>query len=175
MSNIYVVSDPENKDNEGKVFLYQYGKKIFDKIMDAMKPEFEDEDPLNPFDLWEGANFKIKIRQVEGWRNYDKSEFDKPSALLDGDDEKLKEVYEDLLPLDDYLDPKQYKSYNVLLKKLNAVIGETVIKESTEESDTKVSHDAPAPKEDVSDEPMVLDEDDDPDMDSFFEKLAKEE
>ena len=81
-SNIYVVSDPTNPENEGKVFLYKYGKKIFDKIMEAMKPEFADETPINPFDFWAGANFKLKIRRVEGYQNYDKSEFDVPHHYL---------------------------------------------------------------------------------------------
>ena len=83
VSNIMVVSDPGNPDNEGKVFLYKFGKKIFDKIMDVMQPQFADEDPVNPFDFWEGANFKLKIQQVAGYRNYDKSEFANTSALSD--------------------------------------------------------------------------------------------
>ncbi len=93
IANIYVVSDPKNPENEGQVRLYKFGKKIFDKITEAMNPQFEDEKPINPFDFWEGANFKLKIRQVEGYRNYDKSEFDSPSALFDGDDAKLEELW----------------------------------------------------------------------------------
>ena len=89
IANVYIVSDPKNPQNEGTIRLYKFGKKIFDKITEAMNPEFEDEKAINPFDFWEGANFKIKIRQVEGYRNYDKSEFESPSALYDGDDAKL--------------------------------------------------------------------------------------
>jgi hypothetical protein len=123
ISNILIVSDPKNPENEGQVKLYKYGKKIFDKISEAMNPEFEDETPLNPFDFWEGANFKIKIRQVEGYRNYDKSEFDKPSALFDGDDAKLEELWKKEHSLKEFLDPKHFKPYDVLKAKLDKVLG----------------------------------------------------
>jgi hypothetical protein len=123
VSNIYVISDPANPENEGKVFLYQYGKKIFDKIMDMMKPEFVDEEPVNPFDVWEGADFKLKIRNVEGYRNYDKSEFALPSALLDGDEDKLSAVENSMHPLYEFVDPKSYKSYDQLKERLNTVLG----------------------------------------------------
>jgi hypothetical protein len=92
-ANIMVVKDPANPQNEGNVFLYKFGKKIWDKLNESMSPEFEDEDPINPFDFWEGADFKLKIRNVEGYRNYDKSEFDSPSALLDGDDDALEGIW----------------------------------------------------------------------------------
>lgn len=121
VSNIYVVSDPGNPDNEGKNFLYVYGKKIFDKINEAMNPQFEDEAPINPFDLWEGANFKIKIRKVEGYRNYDKSEFDSPEPLFDTDKE-LENLYNSLYPLSEFTDPANYKSYEELEAKLNRVL-----------------------------------------------------
>jgi len=123
VSNIYVVSDPANPENEGKVFLYQYGKKIFDKIMDMMKPEFQDEEPVNPFDVFEGADFKLKIRNVEGYRNYDKSEFKLPSPLLGGDDDELEEVAGKIYPLYEFVDPKQYKSYEQLKQRLDLVLG----------------------------------------------------
>ena len=122
ISNILVVSDPKNPENEGQIKLYKYGKKIFDKISEAMNPEFADETPLNPFDFWEGANFKIKIRQVEGYRNYDKSEFDSPSALSD-DDAKLEELWKKEYSLKEFLDPKQFKSYDALKAKLDKVLG----------------------------------------------------
>ena len=93
IANVLVISDPANKDNEGQIKLFKFGKKIFDKISEAMNPEFDDETPINPFDLWEGANFKLKIRNVEGYRNYDKSEFADKSALYDGDDAKLEELW----------------------------------------------------------------------------------
>ena len=121
-SNIFVVSDPANPDNEGKVFLYKYGKKIHDKIMEAMKPEFADEEPINPFDFWTGANFKLKIRKVAGYQNYDSSEFARPSALFD-DDDKLEKIYNNLHDLNEFLDPKNFKSYDDLKKRLDFTLG----------------------------------------------------
>ena len=121
VSNILVVNDPGNPANDGKVFIYQYGKKIFDKIMDAMQPEFEDEAPLNPFDFWEGANFKLKIRDVEGYRNYDKSEFDRQTPLSE-DDTYLEEVYNKMHKLEEFTDPKSYKTYSELKAKLINVL-----------------------------------------------------
>ena len=123
IANVYIVSDPKNPQNEGTIRLYKFGKKIFDKITEAMNPEFEDEKAINPFDFWEGANFKIKIRQVEGYRNYDKSEFDSPSALLDGDDAKLEALWKKQHSLKDFLDPKHFKSYDTLKAKLDKVLG----------------------------------------------------
>ena len=93
ISNVYVVKDSANPDNEGKVFLYKYGKKIFDKLNEAMQPQFEDETPVNPFDFYEGADFRLKARNVEGYRNYDKYQFDSPSEFLGGDDDALEEVW----------------------------------------------------------------------------------
>ncbi len=123
IANVYIVSDPKNPQNEGTIRLYKFGKKIFDKITEAMNPEFEDEKAINPFDFWEGANFKIKIRQVEGYRNYDKSEFDSPSALLDSDDAKLEALWKKQHSLKDFLDPKHFKSYDTLKAKLDKVLG----------------------------------------------------
>ena len=121
--NALVVSDPANPQNEGKVMLYQFGKKIFDKIMDVMQPQFADEQPVNPYDFWEGADFKIKIRKVEGWVNYDKSEFATAAALYNGDEGQLEEVYNKLYSLADFTDPKNYKSYDELKAKMNKVLG----------------------------------------------------
>lgn len=122
ISNIIVLKDPANPENEGKVFLFKYGKKIFDKLQEAMNPQFADEKPMNPFDLWEGANFKIKIRNVEGYRNYDKSEFDERGALLD-DDAKLEKIWKKEYPLQPFLDRKNFKTYDELKRKLNEVLG----------------------------------------------------
>ena len=122
VSNIYVIKDPANPDNEGKIFLFKYGKKIFDKINDLMNPQFEDEQKVNPFDLWEGANFRLKARKVDGYPNYDKSEFDSPAPLFKNDDEyaaKLTNVY----PLDEIIDPKNFKSYKELKAQLHKVLG----------------------------------------------------
>jgi len=122
ISNVLVVKDPSNPENEGKVFLYKYGKKIFDKIKDVMQPTFEDEKPVNPFDLWEGANFKLRIRQVEGYRNYDKSEFD-GNTPLDENEDKLEAVWKQTHSLAAFLDPSNFKSYDELKTKLNTVLG----------------------------------------------------
>jgi hypothetical protein len=121
ISNVLVVRDPANPENEGKVFLYKFGKKIFDKIKDVMQPTFEDEDPINPFDLDVGANFKLRIRQVEGYRNYDKSEFDGATALSDSDAE-LERVWGATNSLTAFLDPSNFKSYDELKVKLNTVL-----------------------------------------------------
>lgn len=120
-SNIYVVKDPSNPENEGKVFMYSFGKKIFDKLNDQMNPTFEDEDPVNPFDLWEGANFRLKIRQFEGYPNYDKSEFDAPTPLLD-DDEAMESVWNQQHSLQQLVEPSNFKSYDELKQKLYRVL-----------------------------------------------------
>ena len=121
-SNIYVVSDPKNPQNEGKVFLYKYGKKIFDKINDLMNPEFEDETPINPFDLWEGANFKLKIRKVEGFQNYDKSEFEKSSHLVE-DEAELERIWKTQYKLNEFTDESNFKQFDELQERLNTVLG----------------------------------------------------
>ena len=122
-SNIYVVKDPTNPQNEGKVFLFKYGKKIFDKIMEAMQPEFEDETPINPFDFWQGANFKLKIVKKDGYWNYDKSEFDRVAPLLD-DDDALETVWKKEYSLAAVTAPDQFKSYEDLEKRLKYVLGQ---------------------------------------------------
>jgi len=172
VSNVLVISDPDNPQNEGKVFLYKFGKKIFDKIMDVMQPQFADETPVNPYDFWEGADFKLKIRKVEGWVNYDKSEFSAQSALFDGDEGRLNEVYGQLYALQDFLDPKNYKTYDELKAKLNRVLG----------VDAGVSMEAPAPAPVVeapsfaAESAPVADtaDSDEDDTLSYFAKLAKE-
>jgi hypothetical protein len=123
ISNVLVIKDTANPANEGKVFLYKYGKKIFDKIKEKIEPQFEDEKAVNPFSFWEGANFKLKIRKVEGYRNYDKSEFDTPSPLFEGDDEKIEKVWKAEYSLKEFLDPKHFKSYDELKSKLDRVLG----------------------------------------------------
>jgi hypothetical protein len=181
VSNIYVVKDPANPDNEGKVFLYQYGKKIFDKLNDLMRPEFEDEAPINPFDFWTGANFKLKIRKVDGYQNYDKSEFDTPDALLD-DDSELETVYNNLHSLEEFVSPDQFKSYEQLKDRLDKVLGTaqtTTTAEQEYESVTLEESPAPSapeaeyaqPYKSVSNDSNDSDSDDDL---SYFERLANE-
>ena len=123
LANVLIVSDPSNPENEGQIKLFKFGKKIFDKITEAMNPEFADETPVNPFDLWEGANFKLKIRNVEGYRNYDKSEFADKSALLDGDDAKLEELWKKEFSLKEFTEKKQFKPYDQLKTRLDKVLG----------------------------------------------------
>jgi len=123
VANVLIVSDPKHPENEGQIKLFKFGKKIFDKISEAMNPEFEDETPLNPFDFWEGANFKLKIRNVEGYRNYDKSEFDSQTALFGGDDEKLEEIWKKEYSLKEFTDKKNYKPYEQLKGRLDKVLG----------------------------------------------------
>ena len=124
-SNIYVVSDPAHPENEGKVFLYKYGKKIFDKLVEAMQPAFADETPLDPFNLWKGADFKVKIRKVEGYWNYDKSEFAAPATLGQFDDDKLESIWKQCYSLAEFEDLKNFKSYEQLQARLNLVLGKS--------------------------------------------------
>ena len=177
VANVLVVSDPANPDNEGKVFMYQFGKKIFDKLMDAMQPQYADETPMNPFDFWGGANFKIKIRKVEGWTNYDKSEFDSPSELS-SDDAYLEGIYNSLHDLTEFTDPKHFKTYAELEAKLNDVLG--IDTNYTPQQQASIGEQAPAPVmremppqsiEEVASNDTTSDDDDDDTM-SYFAKLA---
>ena len=167
-SNIYVVSDPKHPENNGKVFLFRYGKKIFDKIMAAMQPEFEDETPINPFDFWEGANFKLKIRKVDGYWNYDKSEFDNPSALFDND-EKIEEVWKSAYPLAEFSASTNFKSYEELKTRLDAVLSGSVTVGNVAEQ----MEDEPiaTPQVDTTPVQSSSEEEDDDTMD-YFQKLA---
>ena len=172
IANILVVSDPSNPSNEGQIKLFKFGKKIFDKITEAMNPEFADETPINPFDMWEGANFKLKIRNVEGYRNYDKSEFADKSALLDGDDEKLEELWKKEFSLKEFTDPSNFKSYEVLKAKLDKVLGfdgGSSVKTKAEDAVFKKFDD-----EDVSVIDKKIVEHDDEDLD-YFKSLAEKE
>ena len=178
VANVLVISDPANPDNEGKVFMYQFGKKIFDKLMDAMQPQYADETPMNPFDFWAGANFKIKIRKVDGWVNYDKSEFDSPSEVYGGDETKLEGLYNSLHDLGEWTDPKNFKSYAELERKLNEVLGQEAVLTPQQEvslgnqSTSRTMREAP-PK---NIEEMVSVEDDgdgeQEDVTSYFARLA---
>lgn len=122
-SNIYVVSDPSNPQNEGKVFLYKYGAKIFEKLQEVMKPEFKDEEAINPFDFWKGANFRLKIRKVAGYTNYDKSEFDSSSPLCKGDDAELEKVWKSQHPLIEFTNSSNFKTHQELKDRLYEVLG----------------------------------------------------
>ena len=171
-SNIYVVSDPKHPENNGKVFLFRYGKKIFDKIMAAMQPEFEDETPINPFDFWEGANFKLKIRKVDGYWNYDKSEFDKVSALSD-DDGELDSIWNKQYPLADFHAPSSFKSYDELKKRLDDVLSGTITASAAAMVDEDVVETPSFKEEPTPSIPSASTEEDDDTM-SYFQKLANE-
>ena len=167
-ANIYVVSDAKHPENEGKVMLFRFGKKIFDKITEAMNPEFADEEALNPFDLWKGADFKLKIRKVDGYWNYDKSEFAAPSQLLETDEE-LEEVWNKEHSLKAFVAPDQFKSYDELKEKLNRVLTGSGVGSAT------VSDITEAPrfnKTEEYQEPVSAEADDD--TISYFSKLADE-
>lgn len=172
VSNIYVVKDPTHPENEGGVFLFKYGKKIFDKIKDVMQPQFEDEEPVNPFDFWKGANFKLKIRNVEGYRNYDKSEFDSV-AVLHEDDSMLEKIWKKQHSLQEFLDPKNFKSYEELKAKLHMVLamsGASAPKADVTELEESSARPTPKPAAKRKQE-----FEDDDDSISYFAKLANEE
>jgi hypothetical protein len=147
-SNIYVVSDPKNPHNEGKVFLFKYGKKIFDKVMAAMQPEFEDETPINPFDFWQGANFKLKIRKVDGYWNYDKSEFESPS-LLHEDDDVLESIWKKEYSLSTLVAPDQFKTYEELQKRFKYVLGQKISSHNQEDEYDSYVEDSSTKEESV--------------------------
>jgi len=177
VANILVVSDPKNPENEGKVFLYKFGKKIFDKIMETMKPEFEDEEAINPFDLWQGANFRLKVRKVAGFINYDKSEFETSSAVLDGDDAKLEELWKSQYALKEFSDESNFKSYDELKVRLNSVLGSdgqyTKTAEDTTEEDFKTPFDSP-PENSKESNDISGEDVEDGDALSYFENLAND-
>ena len=165
-SNIYVVSDSKHPENEGKVFLYRYGKKIFDKLMAAMQPEFEDETPINPFDFWEGANFKLKIRKVDGYWNYDKSEFETPSAL--GDDSVIEGIWKKQYALKEFTASTNFKSYEELKTRLDAVLSGTVSVGNV----TDTMDDEPIASPKVDTKPVESKQEDEDDTMDYFNKLA---
>jgi hypothetical protein len=183
ISNIYVVKDPANPANEGKVFLFKYGKKIFDKLTAAMQPEFEDEESIDPFDFWKGANFKLKAKNVAGYRNYDSSEFANPSPLLDDDDE-MEAVWKQQYSLAELVAPSEFKTYDELKNRLSSVLGSKSrrVDEEVQEED---GYRGPAPSldEDLRSQlnnlqptrrAAVVEEDEDDDALSYFAKLAED-
>jgi hypothetical protein len=183
VSNILVISDPKNPANEGQVFKYRYGKKIFEALKEAISPAFEDEKAINPFDLRdEGANFKIKIRKVDGYWNYDKSEFDSAAPLFD-DEEKLNNIYSSVHSLSEIISPNEFKSYDELKEKLDRILGLSGgVSNSTAESIAEDQEEVPwadVNKSSVADEPVIssadvsVGESSDDAMD-YFKKLASD-
>jgi len=181
-SNIYVVQDKAHPENEGKVFLYKYGKKIFDKIMAAMKPEFDDETPINPFDFWAGANFKVKITKKDGYWNYDKSEFGAPEPLFD-DDGAMEAVWKKTYSLAEFTDPEKMKTYEQLDARLKAVLGKKPVQQD-ESFDDEDEDRGPVPTAEevvqgksggtrAASRSSSFDDEED-DALSYFQKLAEE-
>jgi len=178
ISNILVVKDPANPENEGKTFLFKYGKKIFDKINDVMFPAFADEQAINPFDFWKGANFKLKIRKVEGFTNYDKSEFEGTTELFEGNDDKIEAVWKAEHALQQFVDPSNFKPYEELKKKFDEIIGntsgtvsnvtETVLEHAEKFGPAGGANDIPI------EQPVSTDEKSDDAM-SYFKKLAEQD
>ena len=182
VANIMVVNDPSNPANEGKVFLYDFGKKIFDKIMDKMQPEFPGEEPINPFDFWSGADFQLKIRNVAGYRNYDKSEFKASSPLLEADETKLEATYNQLHDVTEFTAPSSYKSYDELKQRLEVVLGQSTGAGSTVKNDslTQTAEVVAAKEEEPqviasAPEPNITASTDEDDTLSYFAKLAAED
>jgi gp32 DNA binding protein like len=176
IANIYVVSDPKHPENEGKVFLFKFGKKIFDKITEAMNPQFEDETAINPFDLWSGANFKLKIRKVEGYQNYDKSEFESSSPLSD-DDKKLEAIWKNEYSLTELVKESEFKTYDQLKSRLDKVLGLVATPKTTVETIKEEFRNKPSFKkeEDISDDfvdTATVEDDDDL---AYFSKFAEED
>lgn len=177
-SNIYVLNDAANPDNNGRVFLFKYGKKIHDKILAAMQPEFQDETPINPFDMWEGANFKLKIRTVAGYWNYDASEFTSPIAL-NKDDDNLEAIWRQTYSLEAFTSPSEFKSYDDLQGRLDLVLGNRVsqrrIDEEVEDEDTDFTFPSQPEPVFASSTASRNTSDDDDDALSYFARLAEED
>ena len=187
IANVYVVQDSANPSREGQVFLYKFGKKIFDKLNDAMNPQFADQAPINPFDLWEGADFKLKIRQVEGYRNYDKSEFSAVAPIASSKgalpEEEMEAVWAQEHSLQEIVDPKNFKSYNELKAKLYKVLGLDGSKHApnaaAEDNDTGMDFtpkfkEQSAPKAKTAPAPAIGNDEDSDDSLDFFKSLAEE-
>ena len=176
IANVLIISDAKHPENEGQVKLFKFGKKIFDKITEAMKPEFEDEKPINPFDFWEGANFKLKIRKVDGYWNYDKSEFDSPTPIKDND-ESIEQIWEKQYALKPFLAAENFKSYDELKAKLDKVLtGSRNTGTAEDVAIPPVTNVAPVQSETVDNTPASADIDEDSDDTlSYFSKLAEED
>jgi hypothetical protein len=169
IANVYIVSDPKHPENDGTIKLFKFGKKIFDKITEAMNPQFEDEKAINPFDMWTGANFKLKIRKVEGYQNYDKSEFESAAPLL-SDDGELEKIWKSESSLSEQIADKEFKSYDQIKNRLEKVLGTSSPKTTVE----TIKADAPKLKAVEQVEAIVSSTEEDDDM-SYFSKLAEEE
>ena len=171
-SNVLIVSDPKHPENEGKIFLFRYGKKIHDKLAEVINPQFEDETAYDPFDFWKGANFKLKVRKVDGFWNYDKSEFDAPSEVYDGDEGKLEALYGKLYSLTQFLGEENYKSYDDLKSKLHRTLTGSGVQGTVEKFTPTPKTVSSAPVETTT--PASSDEGEEDTL-SYFAKLADED
>ena len=172
IANVYIVSDPKHPENNGQVKLFKFGKKIFDKITAAMNPDFQDEEAVNPFDLWKGANFKLKIRKVDGYQNYESSSFDSAGPLSD-DDSELEAIWKKEFSLKEQIADSKFKSYEELQNRLNKVLGlngEVVPAKTTVETIKEQVRKAPK----IDEETIEPDLSEDDDM-AYFSKLAEED
>ena len=181
VANIYVVKDPANPSNEGQVFLYKFGKKIFDKLTAAMQPEFEDEEAIDPFDFWQGANFKLKAKNVAGYRNYDSSEFARQDALLD-DDDAMEAIWKKEYSLAELVAPDPFKSYDELKKRLDYVLGNTTTRRAAVDEELEDESEGRGSTRELTEDlrselnslkPTASVDDDDDDTLSYFAKLAE--
>ena len=181
VANIYVVKDPANPSNEGQVFLYKFGKKIFDKLTAAMQPEFEDEEAIDPFDFWQGANFKLKAKNVAGYRNYDSSEFARQDELLD-DDDAMEAIWKKEYSLAELVAPDQFKSYDELKKRLDYVLGNTTTRRAAVDEELEDESEGRGSTRELTEDlrselnslkPTASVDDDDDDTLSYFAKLAE--
>lgn len=181
VANVLIISDPSAPENEGQIKLYRFGKKIFDKIMDSMQPQFPDEKPVNPFDMWEGADFTVKIRKVEGYPNYDASSFKSPSAI--GEDEAMEELYSKQHDMTEFTDPKNYKTYDELKSRLAMVLGEQAPRTQKQAASLELDDEIPdfpsAPQPDIAGAPQpeiaTAESGMEDDTMSYFAKLAAED
>jgi len=175
IANILIINDAKHPENEGQVKLFKFGKKIFDKITEAMKPEFEDEKPINPFDFWEGANFKLKIRKVDGYWNYDKSEFDSSSAIKDNDD-SIQQIWDKQFALKPFLAPENFKSYDELKAKVDKVLSGSRSTGTAENvAIPPVTNVAPVQTGTVDSSSKTPGDEDGDETLSYFTKLAEED
>lgn len=170
ISNILVVEDPAAPQNKGKVFLFKYGKKIFEKIQEQMNPEFQDESAVNPFDFWKGANFKLKIRKVDGYVNYDKSEFSAAAELFGGDDAKLEALWKTQYPLKQFVDPKEFKSYTELKTKLVDALGNDIRASGSDDEEDTIEN-TPSTSTRKPSRPVKQEVDEDVDVEDYLKSL----
>jgi len=176
VSNIQVVKDSDNTENEGKVFLYRFGTKIFEKIKNAMHPEFEDEEPFNPYDFWDGAEFKLKIRKKDGFRNYDASEWGDKKPIADDDDE-IQKIWDSEYSLGEFLDPSTYKTYDELKARLNKILGTNAGRSGDTVADAGETDDIDTSAMDSVEGDFEVDTsglEDDDDTTAFFNELVKD-